>query len=204
MPSRARVDAGIAAGIVVPLRSFALGKARLASALSAPDREMLARTMADRVLNAAGGLPVAIVSSAPEVVEWAQAHGCDVVDDPGSLDTAAAAGRAWAAGRGLVRYAVVHADLPLAESLDAVLTDGAAPVAVIVPDHRDDGTPVLALPTASPFTFHYGPGSAAQHAEEARRRSLTVRILHDPALAFDVDIATDLTALEALRGTTAP
>lgn len=204
MPSRARKDAGAGAGIVVPLRSFALGKARLASVLSAPERESLARTMADRVLNAVGARPVAIVSSAPEVVEWARARGCEVVDDPGSLDAAAAAGREWAAGRGLVRYAVVHADLPLAESLDAVLTDGAAPVAVIVPDHRDDGTPVLALPTSSPFTFHYGPGSAGQHMEEARRRSLTVRIVHDPALAFDVDIATDLTALDALRRATTP
>ena len=100
--------------------------------------------------------------------------------------------------------AVVHADLPFARSLDAVVTDGGAPVAVIVPDHRDDGTPVLSLPTSVPFTFAYGPDSAARHADEARRRSLSVRILRDPALAFDVDIAADLEALDALRRTPAP
>jgi 2-phospho-L-lactate guanylyltransferase (CobY/MobA/RfbA family) len=70
---------------------------------------------------------------------------------------------------------------------------------VIVPDHRDDGTPVLSLPTAAPFTFAYGPDSAARHANEARRRSLTVRIVRDPALGFDVDLAVDLAELEARR-----
>ena len=199
MPSRSHYDAGI----VVPLRSFTLGKARLAAVLSESEREALARSMAECVLGAAGDRPVAIVSSAPEVVAWARERGCDVIDDPGSLDGSAAAGREWAGARGLARYAVVHADLPLAESLDAVLGDGADLVAVIVPDHRDDGTPVLALPSAVPFTFAYGPDSAARHAEEARRRALAVRIVHDDALGFDVDLAADLAALEARRRTPA-
>jgi 2-phospho-L-lactate guanylyltransferase len=200
MPSRSQPDAGI----VVPLRSFTLGKARLAEVLSESDREALARSMAECVVNAAAARPVVIVSSAMEVVAWARDHGCDVVDDPGSLDAAATAGRSWARDRGLARYAVVHADLPMARSLDAIAADGDALVAVIVPDHRDDGTPVLALPTAVEFTFAYGPGSAARHAEEARRRGLTVRIVSDPSLAFDVDVADDLIALDALRGTPTP
>jgi len=202
MPSRSQDDAGI----VIPLRSFTLGKARLAEVLSASEREALARSMADCVVNAAGARPVAVVSSAPEVISWARdRNGVDIeiIADPGTLDDAAAAGRAWAAGRGVLRYAVVHADLPLARSLDEVVADGDAPVAVIVPDHRNDGTPVLSLPTATPFAFAYGPGSAARHADEARRRSLSVRIVHDPALGFDVDVAADLSALEALRRTPA-
>jgi len=200
MPSRSRDDAGI----VVPLRSFTLGKARLAPVLTESERAALARTMAERVVRAAGSLPVAIVSSADEVVTWARARGFDIVDDPGSLDAAARAGRTWAADRGLARYAIVHADLPLAESLAAIAADGAAPVAVIVPDHRDDGTPVLSLPTATPFDFAYGPDSAARHVAEAERRGLTVRIVRDPALAFDVDLADDLAALDALRPTPTP
>ena len=199
MPSRSHNDAGI----VIPLRSFTLGKARLAAVLSEAEREALARSMAECVVNAADDRPVVVVSSAPEVVAWARERDCDVVDDPGSLDASAAAGREWAVARGLPRYAVVHADLPLAESLDAVVSDGADLVAVIVPDHRDDGTPVLSLPTSVPFTFAYGPDSAARHADEARRRSLVVRIVRDAALGFDVDLAADLTALEARRRTPA-
>lgn len=189
---------------MIPLRSFTLGKARLASVLSEPEREALARSMAECVVNAAGSRAIAVVTSAPEVVAWARDRDLDIVDDPGSLDGAATAGRAWAAALGLVRYAVVHADLPLAESLDAVVADGDAAVAVIVPDHRDDGTPVLSLPTATPFTFAYGPDSAARHADEARRRMLAVRIVHDAALGFDVDLAADLTTLETFRRAPTP
>jgi 2-phospho-L-lactate/phosphoenolpyruvate guanylyltransferase len=195
MPSRSQD----AAGIVVPLRSFTLGKARLAAVLSEPDRETLARSMAESVANAAAARPVVVVSSAAEVVAWARERAFGVVDALCSLDAATPPGRAWAIDRGLTRYAVVHADLPFAASLDAVVGDGDAAIAVIVPDHRDDGTPVLSLPTATPFTFAYGPGSAARHVAEAERRSLLVRIVRDPALGFDVDIADDLAALEARR-----
>ena len=200
MPSRAQDDAGI----VVPLRSFALGKARLASVLDASGRAALARSMAGSVLDAAGSHPVAVVSSEAEVRDWARARGCDVLDDPGSLDGAASAGRDWAIERGLARYAIVHADLPLARSLDAVVADGDASVAVVVPDRHDDGNPVLALPTSTPFTFSYGPGSARRHAEEARRRSLTVRIVRDAELGFDVDVAADLDTLAALAASEHP
>jgi 2-phospho-L-lactate guanylyltransferase len=194
MTSRSRDEAGI----VVPLRSFTMAKARLADVLSEAEREALARSMAERVVRAAASRPVAVVTSAPEVVAFAGEHGCSVLADPGSLDGAAAAGRAWAAERGLTRYAIVHGDLPFARSFDAVL-DGAGRDAVIVPDHRDDGTPVISLPTDVPFEFAYGPGSAARHAEEAHRRGLTVRIVHDDELGFDVDLADDLAAFESRR-----
>src|SRR3954453_1136844 len=192
-------DARDDAGGVIPLRSFTDAKVRLASVLTDDARAAFARTMADTVVAAAGNRAVAIVSSAPEVLEWAAALGCTVLDDPGSLDGAADAGRAWARARGFGRVVIVHADLPLARSLDAVPGDGAAPVAVIVPDHRDDGTPVLALPAATPFTFAYGPGSAARHAREAEHRGLSVRIVHDRDLAFDVDVDADLRALNQMR-----
>ena len=184
-------------GIVVPLRSFTLAKARLAAALDAPARSALIRTMAERVVAAAGTHRVGVVSSAPEVRSWAAAHGLDVVDDPGTLDAAAVAGRRWARALGCTRYAIVHADLPRATSLDAVVADRARSVAVIVPDHRNDGTPVLSLPTAVDFTFAYGPGSAARHELEAKRVGLAVRVVHDPDLAFDVDVPSDLDALAA-------
>ncbi len=188
------------AGIVVPIRSFTLGKVRLAPALDDTERTRLVRAMADHVVAAAAGHRVAVVSSAREVVQWAHGLGLEVLPEAGSLDAAAAAGRDWARAGGLDRYAIVHADLPRAAHLDAVLGDGAAPVAVIVPDHHDDGTPVLVLPAASDFTFAYGPGSASRHAAEAQRRGLTVRVVRDPDLAFDVDDPDDLAALHGTPG----
>ncbi len=199
MAQRSDARAGDSAGIVVPLRSFAHGKARLAAVLDEAARATLARTMAERVVGAAGARPVVVVSSASDVVAWALERELAVIDDPGSLDAAADDGRAWVRARGLARVVVVHADLPLASSLDAVAGDGATPLAIVVPDHRDDGTPVLSLPTDAPFAFSYGPGSAARHVDEAHRRGLDVRVLRDPALGFDVDIEDDLQLLDALR-----
>jgi 2-phospho-L-lactate guanylyltransferase len=197
-------DASTGAAIVIPLRSFADGKVRLASILADDERAALARTMADAVVAAAGALPVAVVSSDPAVVSWATAHGCQVLHDPGSLNGAAAAGREWARRRGDARVAIVHGDLPLARSLERVVADGAEPVAVIVPDHRNDGTPVLSLPTVTPYVFAYGPGSAAAHAREAEQRGLAVRILPDRELGFDIDVEADLHTLAELRDRAAP
>ncbi len=189
------------AGVVVPLRSFARGKARLADALDDDARRAFTRTMAERVVAAAGSRPIVIVSSAPEVISWSSALGLASVSDPGSLDLAAAAGRQWVRDRGLGRVVVMHADLPLATALDGIADDGDAPVAVVVPDHRDDGNPVLAIPSAAQFAFAYGPGSCARHVAEARRCGLDVRVVRDRALGFDVDDASDLEALARERET---
>jgi 2-phospho-L-lactate guanylyltransferase len=190
-------DDEVRAGVVIPIRAFVVGKARLASTLDDAPRAELAQRMADRVVAAAGALPVVVVSSAAEVRAWAGEHNLAVVEDPGSLDRAATAGVAWCAARGLDRAIVAHADLPRAAagSLVRFAADGARPIAAIVPCHRDDGTPVLAVPTTIPFPFAYGPGSFRQHAAAARAAGLAVRVVRDPDLGFDVDVPSDLVAL---------
>jgi 2-phospho-L-lactate guanylyltransferase len=192
-PPEERSDA---AGIVIPVRSFAGAKARLAGVLDRDARASLARAMAECVVRAARPRPIVVVSSAPDVAAWASALGLACIDDPGSLDAAADAGREWVRARAFARVVVVHADLPFAQSLAAVADAGPEPVAVIVPDHRDDGTPVLSLPAHAPFKFSYGPGSAARHAVEARRNGLAVRFVRDTGLGFDVDVEDDLRVLD--------
>jgi 2-phospho-L-lactate/phosphoenolpyruvate guanylyltransferase len=182
-------------GVVVPIRTFALGKARLAERLTPEERADLARRFADQVVTAAGALPVVVVTSAPEVGAWARELGVATVADPGSLDGAAGDGRDFLAARGCERVVIAHADLPFARSLAPVTGDGADPVVALVPDHRDDGTPVLSVPVAAPFRFAYGPGSFRRHVEEAERLGLTVRVVRDPDLGFDVDVPADLERL---------
>lgn len=194
-PSDARTPAGGAAGVVIPLRSFATGKARLADVLDDAARIALVRTMADRVVDAAGDLPVCVVTSDPDVVAWCAARDLGCVPDPGSLDAAAAAGCTWAREHGLARAVVVHADLPHARTLATVAIGGDAPIATIVPDRHDDGTPVLAVPLTAGFRFSYGPGSFRRHVAEARRCGLDVDIVRDATLAFDVDDPADLDLL---------
>lgn len=181
------------AAVAVPIRAFTGAKSRLGARLTGAERAALMRTMAERVVTAAGALPVAVVSSAPEVEAWAGGLGATVIADPGTLDGAAAAGRRWAARLGVPRVVVAHADLPLVESLARLAAPGGEPVAVLVPCHRDDGTPLLSVPVTAPFAFSYGPGSFARHAAEARRAGLkVVELRDDPTLRRDVDSLDDL------------
>ena len=152
--------------------------------------------MAENVVTAAGAMPVAVVSNARDVRAWALRLGLTVLDDPGSLDLAAAAGLGWAGASGFGRVVVAHADLPLATSLAPVASDGPRPVVTAVPCHRDDGTPVLSLPTgAAGFVFAYGPGSFRRHAASARAAGLAFRVRRDGPLGRDVDAPEDLVGL---------
>lgn len=184
--------------VVVPVRAFNLGKERLAGVLSPDQRAALSRRLADRVLDAVGPLPVAVVSSAREVAAWAEHRGAWVLADPGTLDAAAAVGRAWARDLGHDRVVVAHGDLARARTFDPLTSNGARSVATIVPDQRDDGTPVLALPVTADFEFAYGPGSFRRHVAEARRVGLDVRVLRSPDLGFDVDLPEDLAGLSSI------
>ena len=184
------------ASVVIPIRGFDAGKSRLGTRLDTAERADLLQAMAETVVAAAGEMPVAVVSNAREVRSWAATLGLTVLDDPGTLDLAAAAGVGWAAAAGFGRVVVAHADLPLATSLAPVAADGLLPVVTAVPCHRDDGTPVLSLPTAaSGFVFAYGPGSFRRHAAAARAAGLAFRVWRDRRLGRDVDAPEDLVGL---------
>ena len=183
--------------VVVPIRSFSSGKARLSARLDDASRTRFVRTLAQGVIDAVRAYPTIVVSSAPEVLAWAEAQQVLCIPDPGTLDAAAAAGRAWAADAGAERVAVVHADLPLIESLDSAVSS--ASDVTVVPDRFGDGTPVLVVPSRDPFTFSFGPGSFGRHCAEAELRGMTLHVVHDDALAFDIDRPEDLDELERLR-----
>ncbi len=180
----------VRAAVVIPVKAFHAAKVRLAPALDDATRAELARRMATGVVAAAGTLPVTVVCDDPAVRAWADSVGAAVCWTPGlGLDGAVAAGVAALAAQGVDRVVVAHADLPLAVGLDHVVgVDGV----VLVPDRRADGTNVISLPASAPFAFAYGPGSFARHRAEAERLGLTITVVDDGLLAWDVDVPDDL------------
>lgn len=148
--------------------------------------------MAERVVEAASPLDVVVVTSAPEVRRWALDRALAVIDDPGSLDGAADAGREHFRREDYVRVVIAHGDLPRARSLGPLATDLEAQVVALVPCHRDDGTNVLSVPTDAEFRFAYGAGSFRRHLAEAQRAGLRVRVVRAPDLVVDVDTPEDL------------
>jgi 2-phospho-L-lactate guanylyltransferase len=176
--------------ILVPVKAFTEAKRRLAPALPPHERAMLARSMAEKVVAAAGALPVAVVCDDSDVAVWARQRGALVIWEPEQgLNRAVEAGVSRLGAAGAVQVTVAHADLPLATDLTWL---GQFAGATLVPDRHRDGTNVACVPTAAGFRFSYGPGSFARHEHEARRLGLPLRIVEEPLLAWDVDQPADL------------
>ena len=175
--------------VVVPIRGFRVGKARLAAVLTEDERAALSRSMAAGVLEAATPLRTYVVTGDDEVREFASAANAIVVDDPGSLNDAARVGREAARADGASRVIIIHADLAKPTPFAWVAEfDGVT----IVPDRHGQGTNVLALPADTDFDFAYGVGSKDLHIAEARRRGLEVRVCVDESLGWDIDEPQDI------------
>jgi 2-phospho-L-lactate/phosphoenolpyruvate guanylyltransferase len=181
---------GVNAVVLVPVKAFANAKARLASVLDDADRERLSRWMSARVLAAAGELPTFVACDDEEVAAWATEHGAGILWHPGvGLNAAVNNSVADLRSDGVTDVIVAHGDLPRAHDLAALVEPG---MLTLVPDSRDDGTNVAALPADMPFQFAYGPGSFRRHLDAAIAAGLSVRVRRDPLLALDIDIPTDL------------
>lgn len=177
--------------VLVPVKAFAEAKARLSPVLSPDEREALARWTAERVLAAAGELPVFIACDSESVAEWATAHAATVLWHPGvGLNAAVNNSIADLRRQGVEHVVVAHGDLPCATSLASVATPGTL---TLVPDTRDDGTNVAAVPTGAAFEFEYGAGSFHRHLAQAIAAGLPVSVRRDPMLALDIDTPSDLT-----------
>ena len=177
--------------VVIPVKSFRLGKQRLAEAIEAGARARLGRVLADRVASVAESvslLPL-IVTADPDVAAWAISSGFPSVADPGAgLDRAASTGVEWAL-RSNSRWIVLHSDLPLIDRgdmtvLDRALADGDTPIA----PSADGGTSAVA--GAEPFEFSYGEASFHRHLG----RLASPRVVFRLGLALDIDNPNDLHA----------
>jgi len=179
--------------VLVPVKGFRKAKIRLAGVIPPARRAALARIMAERVLDAAGSLPVAVVCDDPEVAAWARNLGAQVIWEPGQgLNRAVQEGVRHLAALGVRHVTVAHADLPLATDLSWVGRFGGV---TLVPDRRNDGTNVIGLPASCGFLFSYGPGSFTRHLDEARRLDLPLRVIRSSDLSWDVDLPDDLAAI---------
>jgi len=180
--------------LVLPVRSLAGGKSRLAPCLDATARHALNAELLRRTLALAARYPgldrTLVVSRCAQVLSMARQAGAQVLAEQGcglvaAVSQAAAALRTTDAG-----MLVLSCDLPWA-------TDGelrALPHphdVVLATDQAGLGTNALSLPPGTGFDFHYGAASRYRHAEEARRRGLRCRVVQLPGLAFDLDTPAD-------------
>jgi 2-phospho-L-lactate guanylyltransferase len=195
--------------ILIPVKSFANAKQRLAGRLSLEQRASLARAMMEDVFEAVAAVRsverIFVVSSEPQALSRASARGWETLTETAQQSESASvdfASRACAE-RGASAVLRLPADLPLVtpadlETLFAELPE--PPAAVLVPSRDGTGTNALLRSPAVLFPSHFGPGSFALHQDEAKRSGALARIVRNPRIEFDVDDPQDLADLPSQKG----
>lgn len=184
--------------VVIPVKSFTMGKRRLAGVADADTRATLGRALAGHVATTvtAAELSPLVVTADPEVMQWAAEAGYASLEDPGAgLDTAVAAGVAWVR-QASETWIVLHSDLPLIGVEDILaLVDTVRRGESIISPSADGGT--SAIGGTETISFSYGVSSFHRHLARLSRP----RVLARQGLLLDVDSPADLdAALSTARG----
>lgn len=184
---------------IVPVKSFAQAKQRLALVLSAEERARLAEAMLCDVLEQLTAVPrlagIVVVTADPFAARIAAAFGARHIPD--LLETGV--NDAVALGLDAVRstegpVAVIAADLPFATSAEiaGALSHLEQHLVVLTPAETDGGTNLLALRRPGLIKPSFGEGSFARHREQARSLNLTCGIFRAQGLGHDIDRPGDL------------
>jgi 2-phospho-L-lactate guanylyltransferase len=174
---------------ILPVKSFRLGKGRMAEHLTDDARSGLGRALAERTAALAvdAGLIPVLVAGDGEVAEWAILHGFPSIPDPGEgLDGAALAGVRWAT-EAASEWMVVHTDLPLLTAVELEDLDEALSASgMVIAPSADGGT--SALGACGPAAFSYGSGSFHRHLGLFPAATIVART----GLLHDIDTVADL------------
>lgn len=182
--------------VIIPIKSFRLGKQRLSDALDDRRRQALGRALAGHtagVVEDVNLLPL-IVTADSQVAEWAIASGFPSLPDAGTgLTAAARVGTEWARAA-KSRWIVLHGDLPLLSTSDVrALAEGLGAGHTVIAPSSDGGT--SAIGAVGDFRFEFGVGSFRRHLPRLSDARVVVR----SGLALDVDSPNDLVAAAATK-----
>jgi 2-phospho-L-lactate guanylyltransferase len=192
---------------LVPAKSFARAKSRLAGALGEAERAALARAMLEHVLDALAGCSavggVTVVTDGDDVAELSRRRGALAVRDRASPPLGAIVDRALA-DLSAPRALVLMSDLPLLTVADVhLLVDRMAEAEVVAaPDLREEGTNALGLTPPDRLRTSFGVrDSFDRHVRAAQAAGLRLGVQRSEGLSFDVDEPADLESLLRRRAT---
>jgi 2-phospho-L-lactate/phosphoenolpyruvate guanylyltransferase len=196
--------------ILVPVKSLANAKQRLASVLDQPTRTKLAQAMLFDVLETLGTWEnrpeVSVVTSDPFAREVARRFEFQIIPDKANRSETDAIEMAtrFCLSRGVDSTLVIPGDIPLiqVEELKKILE--AAPVegSVLVPAADGRGTNAAWRRPAGLFPLRFGNDSFKPHLTAARATQKACVVLSLPGIALDVDNPSDLRQLAEAPGET--
>jgi 2-phospho-L-lactate guanylyltransferase len=194
--------------ILVPVKSLAHAKQRLASLLDQPTRTKLAQAMLFDVLETLRAWinrpEVGIVTSDPFAMELARQFEFQIIPDQANRSETDAIKMAtrFCQSRGVDSTLVVPGDIPLISAFELEQILEAAPVegSVLVPAADGRGTNAAWRRPAGLFPLCFGNDSFKPHLSAARATQKPCVVLSLPGIALDVDNPADLRQLAEAPG----
>jgi 2-phospho-L-lactate guanylyltransferase len=194
---------------VVPVKSFARAKARLAPLLDGDQRQELARAMLEDVLAALGQVDelsgILLVSGDASARDIAAAHGAKSIDDPVEEGPNAAIRLALPVLCDFQADAmvVIPCDIPGIEAADLsrillVLREASV---VLVRAARDGGTNLLGCSPIDAIEPCLGVNSFARHVQAVKSAGLEPHIFAAQSLIYDIDRPEDVLQFRARHTT---
>ena len=193
--------------ILIPVKTFAESKKRLAAHYSAADRTALARALCEDFFRTVAEVTdidrVFVVSQEPRALAWAHDHGWETlveteqISESHSVDAASR----HCAEQGVHALLRLPIDIPMVgpHDIEALFSNAEdAPTTVLVPSRDGTGTNALLRFPPTLFRSHFGPGSFALHFDEARRCGAHVHVTRNPRIELDIDEIADLRAAAGL------
>jgi 2-phospho-L-lactate/phosphoenolpyruvate guanylyltransferase len=195
---------------VIPVKDAALAKQRLSDALSPRLRKELALAMFQDVLDAVTPVPelhgIAVVTADPIVAEIARRAAAEVWSEgahDGHTGAVTAAARRLAASSAAML--TLPGDIPLVSTDDirrVLAAHLAAPAFTIVPAWDERGSNTIICSPADAVPLRFGPDSYFPHLAAARAVGLTPTVVHNGAIALDIDEPSDLQRFMSKRSAT--
>jgi 2-phospho-L-lactate/phosphoenolpyruvate guanylyltransferase len=196
--------------ILIPVKSLANAKQRLASVLDQPSRTQLAQAMLFDVLETLGTWvnrpDVSIVTSDPFAIELARRFQFQIVPDNANRSETDAIEMAtrFCEAQGVDDTLVIPGDIPLIQvgELEKILQAAPAHGSVLVPAADGRGTNAAWRRPAGLFPLRFGNDSFKPHLAAARATQKPCVVLSLPGIALDVDNPSDLRQLAEAPGET--
>ena len=193
---------------IVPIKSLANAKQRLAKTLAGGSRRSLVQAMFSDVLGAlrrAEGVDaIAVVTDDVVAEALARADGVVVLPDgrEAGQSEATEVGIGYAREQEFDRVLLVPGDTPLLDPVELedllMRCERDEIAAAVVPDRHGTGTNALVISPPSALSPSFGPDSLERHVAHAREAGVVHRVEAVPSLALDVDTPADLAALWAI------
>lgn len=199
-------ERGAAAWAVVPVKSLACAKSRLAPLLTPQQRRALNVELLRRILQVLSRVElldgVLVVSSDDSVLSLAEEGGAvGLREQEAGLNQALAQATDWVRGRGGSAVLILPVDLPLLQAEDVreiLLIGKTEPVVVISPCRRNDGTNALLVRPPGLIEYSFGLGSFALHSRQAEQKGAALCVYRSPRLGLDLDLPEDVYLLRQI------